>query len=93
MARTERLHVRMTLEERAALSHDARLEDRSMSDWVRTAIRQRLGRELQRRQELKAVGGSVSDAVRSMTSPSLSRPAAQSPQTDRSADSPLPPPP
>ena len=45
MARAERIYIRITVEERELIERGAKLEDRSMSDWVRTAIRQRIWKD------------------------------------------------
>ena len=41
---TERVAIRISPEERELVEHYARIDDRSVSNWIRIAIRQRLQR-------------------------------------------------
>lgn len=53
MVRSEHLHVRLSVNDREAVRRLAAIEDTSESHWVRTAIRQRLRRELEKRKRPK----------------------------------------
>jgi len=43
---TEHLNVRVSAEERELVEHAAALQERSISNWIRLAIRQKLKQEL-----------------------------------------------
>ena len=54
MSRTERIHVRLSVEDRELVERLAAADNRTKSDWVRIAIKMRINYERKRRDRIQA---------------------------------------